>query len=287
MIVRARDKMSRHARRAGSHRMVPAIKIMSTSITIMIATTLLLLQTRAATSLAPSTSFISHRVSHHSASFDYRVVYPYPSPWVLRMSQDDNADEPSTSSTSTKSPSKRAARKAAERDKKQLEAKYINPNKATSKHPEAILKRQQPKQPTNRRKHNFAERAKFLTEVEEGSEEFDTDVDGLTTVSINAAGFTNDGGEHMVHPLHSTAVDKLDAASTTAEEVVKAIKRAQNLHDVHDTMEIAHFLLEKVGTFINSIDAFCNLLVLSFVCIHLKYPLIILSSPILLLMHSS
>lgn len=35
---------------------------------------------------------------------------------------------------------------------------------------------------------------------------------------------------------------------TTAEDVVRAIKRAQNLHDLHDVREIAHFLLEEVGT---------------------------------------
>jgi hypothetical protein len=50
-----------------------------------------------------------------------------------------------------------------------------------------------------------------------------------------------------VHTLHSSqGVSKLDD-NTTAEDVVRAIKRAQNLHDLHDVAEIAHFLLEQVG----------------------------------------
>jgi len=48
----------------------------------------------------------------------------------------------------------------------------------------------------------------------------------------------------QVHPLHSTAVDKLEVSLTSADDVVQVIKRAQNLHDVHDIREIAHFLLE-------------------------------------------
>jgi len=49
-----------------------------------------------------------------------------------------------------------------------------------------------------------------------------------------------------VHTLHSEGVKRLDC-NTTAEEVVRAIKRAQNLHDLHDVAEIAHFLVEEVG----------------------------------------
>lgn len=49
-----------------------------------------------------------------------------------------------------------------------------------------------------------------------------------------------------MHTLHSENIDRLDE-NTTAEEVVGAIKRAQNLHDLHDIVEIAHFLIEEVG----------------------------------------
>eukprot|EP00956_Cyclotella_meneghiniana_P040416 scaffold194849_cov50-Cyclotella_meneghiniana.AAC.1 len=48
------------------------------------------------------------------------------------------------------------------------------------------------------------------------------------------------------HDLHSHNVQKLDA-DTTAEEVVTAIKRAQNTHDLHDVIVIGRFLLEEVG----------------------------------------
>lgn len=48
------------------------------------------------------------------------------------------------------------------------------------------------------------------------------------------------------HALHSHNVRKLDA-DTTAEEVVTAIKRAQNTRDLHDVREIGQFLLEEVG----------------------------------------
>jgi hypothetical protein len=181
----------------------------------------------------------------------------------LMLSQD--ADEPSATSASVKSPSKRAQRKAAQRTKKQHEQKRSISNKATSQHPEAIVKRLKQKQPpqprkNNRRKHNFAERAQFLLESEKKDDEFDTTLDGLrdnqlTNINIHPVenpyehNNDEDGGEPVIHPLHSTNVDKLDVLSTTADEVVKAIKRAQNLHDLHDIREIAHFLLEDVGEY--------------------------------------
>lgn len=51
--------------------------------------------------------------------------------------------------------------------------------------------------------------------------------------------------EAKEYRLHSTAVSKL-TSSSTAEDVVKAIKRAQNLHDVHDIRNIERFLLDEV-----------------------------------------
>lgn len=47
------------------------------------------------------------------------------------------------------------------------------------------------------------------------------------------------------YDLHSTAVSTLSKDST-ADDVLKAIKRAQNLHDVHDIRAIERFLLEEV-----------------------------------------
>lgn len=47
------------------------------------------------------------------------------------------------------------------------------------------------------------------------------------------------------YELHSTAVSRLTSEST-ADDVLRAIKRAQNLHDVEDIRTIEKFLLEEV-----------------------------------------
>jgi len=166
------------------------------------------------------------------------------------------------------SSSSRAQRKAAERAKKQKRQNSATRHKTKleSDHPEAILKRQQKKKQQqnpkkfevgggskSKRKHNFAERKAFLLESEKENDEFDVNMDDLR--ENNRLTNTNfhpingsDALERSIHEhkLHSQSVGKLDA-STTADEVVKAIKRAQNLHDLHDIREIAHFLLEEVG----------------------------------------
>jgi len=166
------------------------------------------------------------------------------------------AAEEDESPAVTKTLSKRSQRKAAKRAHKEEVQKWTNTNKANSQHPEAILKRErqrQPPQKNSRRKHNFADRAQFLQESENKNDEFDANLDGLrenqlTNTNIHPVEnpYDHDGDGPVVHPLHSKAVDKLDVSSTTADEVVKAIKRAQNLHDIHDIREIAHFLLEEV-----------------------------------------
>lgn len=69
-----------------------------------------------------------------------------------------------------------------------------------------------------RRKHNFSERASA------------TDVKGDI--------------KNGRYDLHSTNVAKLNANST-ADDVLKAIKRAQNYHDVHDIAVIENFLLKE------------------------------------------
>lgn len=170
------------------------------------------------------------------------------------MSVEDEPSAPAASATKAPSNSKRSQRKAAQRAKKQQQESQSNTNKATSQHPEAILKRQRQKEEArqprknNRRNHNFADRAQFLQDSEEGSDEFDVPLDDLTNISKHPEEDPNGQHPNGVHKLHSTAVDRLDD-STTADEVVQAIKRAQNLHDVHDIREIAHFLLEEVGEF--------------------------------------
>lgn len=71
---------------------------------------------------------------------------------------------------------------------------------------------------TNHRKHNYNDRSDTL----------------------NARRSPGEGR----YDLHSNAVPKLTKDSTV-EDVVKAIKRAQNLHDVHDIRAIERFLLEE------------------------------------------
>ena len=158
-------------------------------------------------------------------------------------------------------PSARSQRKAAERAKKQRGPKSRNANEAVSNHPEAVWKRQQQEQQrqgqgrTSRRKHDFAARQEFLTSSEIENDEFEKRLDELRDHRLTNINFHPVADPHRhtdtkgIHPLHSKRVSKLDAATTTAEDVVKAIKRAQNLHDLHDIREIAHFLLEEVGEF--------------------------------------
>jgi len=47
------------------------------------------------------------------------------------------------------------------------------------------------------------------------------------------------------YDLHSNKISELTSEST-ADDVIKAIKRAQNLHDAHDIQNIETFLIEKV-----------------------------------------
>ena len=47
------------------------------------------------------------------------------------------------------------------------------------------------------------------------------------------------------YDLHSRAVSSL-SKNSTADDVMRAIKRAQNLHDVHDIANVERFLLEEV-----------------------------------------
>lgn len=69
-----------------------------------------------------------------------------------------------------------------------------------------------------KRKHNYGARRKALTRSIPGEGPYD---------------------------LHSRAVSRLSKEST-ADDVMKAIKRAQNMHDTHDIRSIENFLLEEV-----------------------------------------
>lgn len=182
------------------------------------------------------------------------------------MMSDSSSDELSPPSTTNNNPpSERSQRKAAQRARKQNNQGQVNLNKSTSQHPDAIFKRNLQKDQrrqssgtgsTTRRKHDFAQRADFLQQSEKPNDDFDFDLDGLrgnqlTNTNIHPVEnpYDHTNSHPVVHPLHSTRVEKLDTMSTTADDVVKAIKRAQNYHDMHDIREIAHFLLEEVGEF--------------------------------------
>ena len=79
-------------------------------------------------------------------------------------------------------------------------------------------KQERARQRNQRRKHNFNQRKDIL----EGR---------------------RDPGEGR-YDLHSSAINRLTPEST-ADDVIRAIKRAQNLHDAHDLRAIERFLLEQ------------------------------------------
>ena len=54
----------------------------------------------------------------------------------------------------------------------------------------------------------------------------------------------NNSNNSKEYNLHSTAVSKLTAEST-ADDVIRAIKRAQKMHDHHDLRVIANFLIDE------------------------------------------
>jgi GTP-binding protein len=49
------------------------------------------------------------------------------------------------------------------------------------------------------------------------------------------------------YDLHSTALPTLIPDTTSADDVIRAIKRAQNLHDVHDLRAIKRFIVEQAS----------------------------------------
>ena len=234
----------------------------SKGFSIFALTTTAILRVGDASSMAhlSSTAYISCARAHHSAT----VARGDRLPFALMMSESDD-QSPSVSIVAA-TPSERSQRKAAQRARKQTKQGQVNVNKETSQHPDAILKRKLQKEQSQssgtgtRRKHNFAQRANYLQEKEKLNDDFDVDLNGLrgnqlTNTNMHPVENPYDHTNHdpVVHPLHSTRVEKLDTLSTSADDVVKAIKRAQNYHDMHDIREIAHFLLEEVGELLNAI----------------------------------
>jgi hypothetical protein len=56
--------------------------------------------------------------------------------------------------------------------------------------------------------------------------------------------YKNNNNNNKEYNLHSTAVSQLTSAST-ADDVIRAIKRAQKMHDHHDLRVIANFLIDE------------------------------------------
>jgi hypothetical protein len=242
-----------------------------TTMRTLIALSSLLLLALSSCIISPVTSFLLPRqqIQHQPSSI--RTSQPISSASggeqvstksSSLLHQSSNSQDGATTTTTTEAPaSKRAQRKAAQRVKKERLAKQTQSsnNKITSQHPEAILKRQLQTSGNNnnkRRNHNFAQRAEYLSGGTTNG--FEDDLDSLTLTiqknpdnnnTTNNNNNNNNGNTIQYHQLHSQRVSKLDA-STKPDDVVKAIKRAQNLHDEHDIVEIAHFLLEEVGEFL-------------------------------------
>mmetsp|Transcript_5184 Transcript_5184/g.7912 ORF Transcript_5184/g.7912 Transcript_5184/m.7912 type:complete len:722 (-) Transcript_5184:118-2283(-) len=232
------------------------------SIGRIMATSIALLLLSLSCVVSPVTSFLLPRQQSLQQQHQPPIVLPSPSPLPITsedgqrsllyqspQSQDGNAATAAAAGTS-----KRAQRKAAQRAKKQRQQTQTskNINKVTSQHPEAIIKRQKQQNGNNngkRRNHNFAQRAEYLSEGTDEQFGFNDNLDQLTLTTIpKTQGDTtieDKANNIQFHQLHSQRVSKLDG-ETTADDVVKAIKRAQNLHDEHDVVEIAHFLLEEV-----------------------------------------
>lgn len=246
------------------------------SIRTMSTFTTLLLISLSCCAVSPVISFLLPRqqspLQHQPPILSYQPINSDGQrPSLLLLNQSPKSQEGQAAATASTQPaaagtSKRAQRKAAQRAKKQRQQNTHskNTNKATSQHPEAIIKRQKQQQQqggansNKRRNHNFAQRAEYLSEGIDSTTDygFHDNLDGLTlTQTIDSDNNNNNekGGNIQFHQLHSQKVSKLDE-STTADDVVKAIKRAQNLHDVHDVVEIAHFLLEEVGEYDCIID---------------------------------
>lgn len=168
----------------------------------------------------------------------------------LRMSTYLMASSPSET-TGEKPTLSRSERKALDRAKRNRKKVRDDKMKARSDHPEAVVKHEKlvtklkttasssyapvaPMGPgtahhparegslhyNSRRRHNYADREDALDDEDDATNERE-------------------------FPLNSNAVDVL-GESSTADDVVKAIKRAQNLHDVHDIRSIERFLIEEV-----------------------------------------
>jgi len=119
-----------------------------------------------------------------------------------------NADSSSSADTSSSTSSNTQKKSRPERKALERERKQQNPVSSEDK----VLH--------HRRKHNYKQRETLLLSKD-------------NTKSQKS------------YELHSNLVSVLHSKSTV-DEVLKAIKRAQNLHDVHDIRNIERFLLEEV-----------------------------------------
>ena len=147
-------------------------------------------------SYSPSSSFtipIHHRTLSRHQEYD-----------------DNSFNAPTTALFSSKPKLSRPQRKALERETKQRKKEEQQQQQGGGGNNHNYNKK-------SRRKHNYKERATFLSTEDDN------------------------GG----YNLHSNRISTLTQDST-ADDVIKAIKRAQNLHDAHDLRIIETFLIEEV-----------------------------------------
>lgn len=156
---------------------------------------------------------------HHCLALTFRPLVPrssrrIPTQLQVNVASDlvrrgnANEDNDNPSSKLANPPLSRPERKALERERKQ--ARNNNNNGP------------------RRRKHNFAERNDLLQRQQQ-------------------YGRRGGGGEEGRYDLHSTVLPALNSTSSP-DDIMRAIKRAQNLHDVHDLRNIERFLFEQTDT---------------------------------------
>jgi hypothetical protein len=95
--------------------------------------------------------------------------------------------------------------------------------------------------PTEQRSERSQRKAKERQKKEQ-RKKLDGRKKNYATAAAAAAGATSSSTSTSANQLHSTAVSSLEVGTSTPDDALRAIKRAQKLHDHHDLKVIANFL---------------------------------------------
>lgn len=177
------------------------------------------------------------RRHHHSLPFQkiiHRGLYKPLQPRYRLSSVSLSAAQSSTSSSSSANSPKpsRSERKALERERKQRNrTPWVSSSSSSSPsvshgNDDQVYIETNNANVTHRRNHSLKQRETIPS-------------------AKNKKNSNTDRNIHTTYPLHSKHISGLTIHST-ANDVLIAIKRAQNLHDVHDIRNIQRFLLEQV-----------------------------------------